>query len=458
MHYHFVGIGGIGLSAIAKVLLEQGHTISGSDLKLSAVALALRAQGATVFEGHDAAHLEEPDVVVVSSAVPFNNPEIVAAREKGIPVVKRDRLLGRMMAGKVGVAVAGTHGKTTTSSLVAHVLAALGQDPTFIVGGVLGNLGTNARAGSGPHFVVEADEYDHAFWGLKPQIAVVTHLEHDHPDCFPRVEDVEAAFRRFLALVPPDGCAIGCTDEPRVARLLDELAPEAGAPEIWRYGLGTGSEWRAVDVTAVDGSGHRFSVRRAGKKMGDFQLPIPGRHNVKNGLAAVAVAHRLGLDLSEVAAALATFRPTARRFEIKGAAGGVVVVDDYAHHPTEVRAALAAARQRYPERRIWAVFQPHTYSRTRLFMEEFAASFADAGRVIVLDIYPAREAAADFPGVTAGALVARMDHPHARYLASHDEAVAHLLAHLRPGDALITLGAGDGDEIGQRVLAQMEAV
>jgi UDP-N-acetylmuramate--alanine ligase len=455
MHYHFVGIGGIGLSAIAKVLLEQGHTISGSDLKPSPVALALRDQGATVFEGHDATHLEAPDVVVVSSAVPVNNSEIVAAQEKGIPVIKRDRLLGQMMAGKVGVAVAGTHGKTTTSSLVAHVLTALGQHPTFIVGGVLGNLGTNARAGSGPHFVIEADEYDRAFLGLKPQIAVVTHLEHDHPDCFPRVEDVEAAFDRFLALVPPHGCAIGCADEPRVARLLRRLAAGTNGPEIWRYGLEAGSEWRAVDVT-VDTGGGRFSVRRAGKEMGNFHLPLPGRHNVKNGLAAVAVAHRLGLDLERVARALATFRPTARRFEIKGEAGGVAVVDDYAHHPTEIRAALAAARQRYPDRRVWAVFQPHTYSRTAVFMDEFAASFADADCVIVLDIYPAREAAADYPGVTAGALAARMDHPDARHLASHDEAVAHLLAHLRPGDALITLGAVDGDKIGERVLAQME--
>ena len=458
MHYHFVGIGGIGLSAIAKVLLEQGHRVSGSDLKLSPVALALTELGATVYEGHDAAKMGEPDAVVVSSAVPINNPEIVAARQRGIPVMKRDRLLGQMMTGKVGIAVAGTHGKTTTSSLIAYTLVTLGQDPTFIVGGVLGNLGTNAHAGEGPHFVVEADEYDYAFLGLHPQIAVVTHVEHDHPDCFPTVEDVEAAFRQFLALASGDGCVIGCGDVPRVARLLQELRAKSGAPEVWTYGLAAGGDWRAVKLAVNDVGGHDFTVLRRETQTAPerFRLQVPGVHNVKNALAAVAVAHRLGLDLHLVAEALAAFRPTRRRFELKGVAAGVTVMDDYAHHPTEIRATLAAAREQFPDRIVWAVFQPHTYSRTQLLLDEFADSFAEADHVVVLDIYPAREAAADFPGTTAAGLVARMRHPDAQHVRAHDEAVACLLEGLRPGDLLLTLGAGDGFLIGERVLAELE--
>jgi len=457
MHYHFVGIGGIGLSAIAKVLLEQGHTISGSDLKLSPVALALAEAGATVYRGHNADQLGNPDLVIVSSAVPLNNPEVIAARQRGIPVIKRDRLLGEMMAGKVGIAVAGTHGKTTTASLIAHTLIALGQDPTFIVGGVLGNLGTNARAGAGPFFVIEADEYDLAFLGLRPQIAVVTHLEHDHPDCFPSVADVEAAFRQFLALVPPQGWVIGCSDEPRVAALLQDVHSQQGAPGIWRYGIQAGADWRAVDLGLNDAGGYDFVALYQQIPWGHFSLSVPGVHNVKNALAAVAVMHRLGLEPAALAGALAAFRPTERRFQIKGEAAGITVVDDYAHHPTEVRAALAAARDRFPGRSVWAVFQPHTFSRTRALLDEFAACFVDADHVIVLDIYPAREVAADFAGVSAQALVARMAHPDARHIGAHAEAVDHLLAQLRPGDVLITLGAGDGNQIGEQVLARLEA-
>jgi UDP-N-acetylmuramate--alanine ligase len=458
MRYHFVGIGGIGLSAIAKVLLEQGHQVSGSDLKLSPVALALAEQGATVYEGHDAAHVGQPDVVVVSSAVPVNNLEVKAARQRGILVIKRDRLLGEMMAGKVGIAVAGTHGKTTTSSLIAHTLVALGHDPTFIIGGVLGNLGSNAQAGRGPHFVVEADEYDYAFLGLRPQIAVVTHLEHDHPDCFPTFQDVETAFRQFLALTQTGGCIIGCGDVSGVVRLLRERQVQSDALEVWTYGLSAESDWQAVDLAVNGVGGYDFTVRRGqdGMALGRFRLPLPGVHNVKNALAAVAVAHRLDLDLASVAEALAVFRPTGRRFEVKGIVAGVTVIDDYAHHPTEIRATLSAARQRFPGRILWVVFQPHTYSRTQALWDQFAASLADADHVIVLDVFPARESAADYPGVTAAGLVASMRHPDARYVGTQDEAIACLLEALRSDDVLITLGAGDGYLVGERVLDALD--
>ncbi len=459
MHYHFVGIGGIGLSAIARVLLAQGQQISGCDLALSPMALALAESGATVYQGHDAAHLGSCDVVVVSSAVPPDHPELEAARGRGLPVVKRDRLLGELMAGKIGIAVAGTHGKTTTSSLIAHTLIALDQDPTFIVGGVLGNVGSNAQAGGGPHFVVEADEYDRAFLGLRPQVAVVTHLEHDHPDCFPTLADVEAAFRQFLAGTLSDGYILGCGDVPRVAALLEAAAAGPKGQQVWSYGLTDGCDWQAVELALNNVGGYDWTAhcQRAGGALARFRLPLPGVHNVRNALAAVAVAHYLGLDLSRVADALVAFRPTARRFEWKGVAGGVTVIDDYAHHPTEIRATLAAAREQFPDRTLWAVFQPHTYSRTAALWDDFRRSFDDAQHVLLLDIYPAREAATDFAGVTAEALAAQMAHPAARYTGAHDGTVACLLDELQAGDVLITLGAGDGYRVGERVLAELEA-
>ena len=452
-HIYLIGIGGIGLSAIARVLLAQGYRVSGSDMRASAITDALAREGITVHIGHDAGHLP-PDValVIVSSAVPVDNPEVVAAQQRGIPVVKRAEVLGAMMAGKVGIAVAGTHGKTTITALIALTLMRAGCDPTFIVGGVLQDLGTNARAGQGPYFVIEADEYDHTFLGLRPQIAVVTNIEMDHPDCYPDLESMIEAFRRFLALVPPDGCVVGCGDDQRVRGLLGELR---GTRRI-TYGLGAGVDWRATDIRANPAGGSDFLVRHAGRDFGRFSISIrlSGVHNVQNALAVLAVAHHLGLDQEAVREALAEFRGTGRRFEHKGTVAGVTVIDDYAHHPTQIRATLAAARARFPQGAIWAVFQPHTYSRTKALLDEYAASFGDADHVIVTAIYAAREH--DTLGVSAADLVARMSHPDARLIADLGAATDYLAGHVRPGDVVITLGAGDGYLVGEGLLARLE--
>lgn len=449
---HLVGIGGIGLSAIAKVLLEEGHRISGSDLKLSPITDALAALGATIYEGHRAENVGDADLVIVSSAIPADNPEATTARERGIPVMKRDWILSQMMEGRFGIAVAGSHGKTTITAMIAFFLSEAGLDPTFIVGGVLENLGTNAKAGRGKYFVIEADEYDRTFLGLRPHIAVVTNIEMDHPDCYPALDDLMEAFREFVNLVPDDGCVIGCGDEERVREVLG-----AGGQgrEVVTYGFGEGVDWRAVDVQFNDFGGSDFVALHAGRRLGEFTLRIPGLHNVQNALAALAVAHRLGLDLVEVREALRNFRGVQRRFEVKGQVNGVVVLDDYAHHPTQIRTTLRAARECYPQRTIWAVFQPHTYSRTKALLGDFAASFADADHVIITDIYAAREF--DDLGVSAADIVAHMKHPDAHYIPGLNEAAEHLLQHLKRGDVLITLGAGDGYKVGEYVLARLAA-
>jgi UDP-N-acetylmuramate--alanine ligase len=454
---HFIGVGGIGLSAIAKILLERGYQVSGSDLQSSPLTANLEALGASIHQGHAAENLGPADLVIMSSAIPPENPEVVAARQRGIPVIKRDQMLGRMMEGRYGIAVAGTHGKTTTTAMIAWLLTQAGLAPTFIVGGVVENLGTNAQAGQGEHVVIEADEYDYTFLGLKPRLAVVTVIEMDHPDCFRDLDEVTEAFIKFVRLVPGDGSVVGCGDEDRVRAVIQELAEskgKRGRPQVITYGLGAGVDWQAVEVRANGVGGNDFVALRDSQPVGVFGLQLPGLHNVKNALAAIVVADHLGLDLTDVGTALREFRGTQRRFEVKGTADGVIVVDDYAHHPTEIQATLAAARGRYPDGEIWAVFQPHTYSRTKALLAEFAESFGDADHVIVVDIYAAREY--DGLGVSAADIVACMTHPDAHHIASLDEAVGYLGQHLKPGDVLITLGAGDGYLVGEKVLTDLE--
>jgi UDP-N-acetylmuramate--alanine ligase len=453
---HFIGIGGIGLSAIAKILLEEGYRVSGSDLQLSPLTANLEALGASIYKGHAAGNVGPADLVIMSSAIRPDNPEVVAARQRGVPVIKRDQMLGRMMEGRYGIAVAGTHGKTTTTAMIAWLLTRAGMDPTFIVGGVLENLGTNAQAGRGDYFVIEADEYDYTFLGLKPRLAVVTVIEMDHPDCFRDLDEVTEAFIKFVSLVPRDGSVVGCGDENRVRAVIGELAEskeKKGRPQVVTYGLSTGLDWQAVKIRANGVGGSDFVALREGQPVGTFGLQLPGLHNVKNALASIVVADHLGLNLSGVATALGEFQGTKRRFEHKGTADGVIVIDDYAHHPTEIRATLAAARERYSDSEVWAVFQPHTYSRTRALLHEFAESFGDADHVIVVDIYAAREY--DDLGVSAADIVARMTHPDARHIAGLDDAADYLLRHLTVGDVLITLGAGDGYLVGERVLVSL---
>ena len=442
---HIVGIGGIGLSAIARVLLARGVQVSGSDQTASSMTDELARLGARISIGHRAENLGDVDLVLVTSAAPEDNPEIVQARRRKFRIVKRYNFFPELTMGKTTIAVAGTHGKTTTTGMIAMILANAGLDPDAVIGGIIPELGGNARAGQGKYFVIEADEYDRAFLGLRPAIAVVTSIEMDHPDIYRDVDEVASAFRKFMRLVPREGIVIGWGDAERVARELKQVA----GTRVVRYGFNVDNDWRARDVVPNAQGGSDFVIWRGGEEIRDWRLEIPGTHNVLNALAAVVVADAVGVDLEIVRATLKDFRGAARRFEIKGEFRGVTVVDDYAHHPTEIRATLAAARMRYPNRNIWAVFQPHTFTRTKALLEEFANAFADADHVIVTEIYAAREC--DNRGVSGAHIVNRMTHRDARFIASLDTTAEFLIDRLNTSDVLITLGAGDVNRVGERI-------
>lgn len=460
---HFIGIGGSGLSAIARLLLEQGYVVTGSDRTLSPLALELQKAGATVFVGHAPQNVAGADWVVRSSAVPDDNPEVAAALTAGIPVYKRADFLGRLMAPpeKMGIAIAGTHGKTTTTAMLAWIFYALGADPSFIVGGVLQNLGVNARAGKGPAFIIEADEYDRMFLGLQPRYAVVTNIEHDHPDCYPTPADFHAAFYQFASLIPENGALVACGEDMGATELMAEVRRSGRRVVGYRIAENArteAGEWvLAQNVMANTLGGFTFNciTRIDGRPnyISGIQMRVPGLHNVRNGLAALAVAGLAGLNLKDAAKALGEFTGTGRRFELKGEANGVIVIDDYAHHPTEIRATLDAARARYPSRRIWAVWQPHTYSRTQTLFDEFVLSFGEADEVIVSEVYAAREPQ---QGFSAEKLVKAMHHRAVRFVATLPEISNTLVTNLKPGDVLIVLSAGDADQVSAEVLARLK--
>ena len=389
-HVHFVGIGGAGLSAIAQVLLESGYTVSGSDEASSPFAGAGQ-RGRTVYQGHAAEQVNGAEMVIISSAVPADNVEVLAAQARGIPVLKRADFLGRLMEDRMGIAVAGTHGKTTTTGLVAFMLDRAGLDPTFVVGGLLADYGTNARAGKGRPFVIEADEYDRMFLGLKPTVAVVLNVEHDHPDCYPTLKEMQEAFRAFV-------------ESAAARRPAGGLRRRTPSPTSWSTSAARPAGRRcctAASATTITGPTRSSSTgrgattfwwSRTARRSAWRATACPGEHNVLNSLAALAVADFVGVEFNDARNALADYRGAGRRFEVKGEARGVTVVDDYAHHPTEIRATLAAARRRFGDRPLWVMFQPHTFSRTRTLLAEFAASFADADHVIIVDIFRSREA------------------------------------------------------------------
>ena len=451
-HIHLIGIGGAGLSAIATVLLQQNYTVSGSDMQASPATDRLIQLGAIVFIGHGPENLSDPpDAVVVSSAIPGDNPELVSARQRGLPVMKRAEWLGQMMQGQIGIAIAGTHGKTTTTALTAFVLSEAGHSPTYIVGGFVPQLETNAAAGSGNAFVIEADEYDHTFLGLRPKVAAVTIVEWDHPDIFPTPQSLHRAFEDFVRLVPPDGLVIGCGDAPSVRPVLAHAQAE-----VVTYGLQPGNDWQAVELQPNERGGYDFNVVRpdaGGQQPVACSLAIPGRHNVCNALAALLIANRQGVELAEAAEILERFKGVGRRFEFKGAANGVTVYDDYAHHPTEIKATLSAARTRFGERPIWAAFQPHTFSRTIALLDDFAGAFGAADHVIIVDIFPSRET--DEGLVHSRDIISRMAHPDAHYIGPLREAADYLATHLSAPAVLLTLGAGDGYQIGEWVLQDL---
>jgi UDP-N-acetylmuramate--alanine ligase len=442
---HFVGIGGIGMSGIAEILRSQGVAVSGCDLKRSAATDLLGERGIAVALGHDPAHLDGVDLVVVTSAVRGENEELDAARTRGIRVMKRKELLGEIVNQKRGVGVAGTHGKTTTSAMIATILEEAGLDPTVLVGGMLANFGGNAKSGRGDVIVVEADEYDRTFHELHPEIAVVTNVEADHLEYYGSFEAIEEAFSVFAAGVREGGVVIGCADDPAVVRLLESVRRR-----VVRYGLGEDADLTAINIT-YEHRGSSFEV----PGVGVFKLFVPGEHNVRNALAAIAVARELGISPHVTASALAKFLGVDRRFQILGDYAGALIVDDYAHHPTEIRATLTAARNGYPERRIVALFQPHLYSRTRDFAREFGESLSEADLAMVAPIYAAREKPIE--GITArmiadaGAGIEFLDR-------SNVEIVNELRRRLQPNDIFITMGAGDVHEVAEALVRGMGEV
>ena len=459
-HVHFIGIGGSGLSAIARLLNDSGYKVTGSDRALSSFASALQGEGVSIFIGHHPRNIAGADMVIRSSDIAEDNPEVEAAKHAGIPVYKRSDFLGSLMAEKTGIAVAGTHGKTTTTAMIAWTLTALKRDPSFIVGGTLNNLGINAHAGQGSPFVIEADEYDRMFLGLKPRIAIVTNLEHDHPDCYPTFEDMYSAFQEFVNLLPADGTLIVCAEDEGAVSLLPHA--RRNGVNVISYGLQSemtinSPQWiQARNVKPNERGGFDFSaltnMGADSASVVSVSLQVPGEHNVRNALAVLAVIATLGLPLQEAADALAQFTGTGRRFEIRGEVKGVTVIDDYAHHPTEIRATLAGAKARYPNHRIWAVWQPHTYSRTRTLFYEFSRAFGDADEVLVTEIYASREAKQEF---SSAEVVSAMPHSSARYSGSLEATTNYLLEHLRLGDILIILSAGDADQISTEVLKKL---
>jgi UDP-N-acetylmuramate--alanine ligase len=457
-HAHFIGIGGIGMSGIAEILLNLGMKVSGSDLRRTAVTDRLAQQGATIFEGHNAENVTGATVVVTSSAVGKSNPEVIEAHARKIPVIQRAEMLAELMRLKYGIAIAGMHGKTTTTSMVASVLTAGGLDPTVVVGGRVDAMGSNARLGTTPYLVAEADESDRSFLKLSPILAVVTNLDREHMDCYHDMADVELAFVEFMDRVPFYGAVTACADNALLKGILPIVRRR-----VLTYGAMSEADFRLEllegcktigDAEKQGSCFSRFQVHTSDGLLGPFELHVPGRHNVLNATAAVAIARQLEVPQEKIAEGISRFRGVDRRFQQRGTARGVVVVDDYGHHPTEIRATLEAARA-YNRGRLHVVFQPHRYSRTADLLEQFSGAFTDADTVIVLPIYAASEE--PIAGVTAEGLAERIEGPRVQYVAEFGEAVCAVAAAARDGDLILTLGAGSVSQLAPQILAALEA-
>jgi UDP-N-acetylmuramate--alanine ligase len=454
---HFVGIGGIGMSGIAEVLLNLGYKVSGSDLRSSAVTQRLAGLGAVVFEGHRAENIAGAEVVVASSAIASHNPEIAEAHVLHIPVIQRAEMLAELMRLKYGIAIAGMHGKTTTTSMVAAVLAGGGLDPTVVVGGRVDAMGSNARLGKSQYLVAEADESDRSFLKLSPILAVVTNIDREHMDCYRNMRDVKRAFLDFMDRVPFYGIVVVCNDDPMLRRILPQIRRRAVT-----YGTRRGSDFHIKLGESILTAGEnrpisRFHVAFKQKALGEFRLQVPGVHNVLNATAAIAVGVGLDIGVEQIRFALESFRGVDRRFQLRGQAAGVSLIDDYGHHPTEVRATLAAARQ-CGFRKVHVVFQPHRYTRTQLLMDEFAGAFHDADTLFILDIYAASEPPID--GITGEALArhikAKGEH-EASYAASFADAAEAVAVAAQAGDMILTLGAGNVSQLGPMILERLQA-
>lgn len=478
---HIMGIGGAGLSAIARVMHARGVRVSGDDRADSPVLRELQAEGIPVFVGHDPQHLAGASVLVPSSAVARDEPELAEAAARGIRVWHRGDLISALLQDTVSIAVAGAHGKSTTTGMIATILTDAELDPSFIIGATPDPLGSNAHAGAGEIFVIEADEYDRTFLHFQPNVAVITNVEFDHPDTFRDFDDTLNTFAQFVRSVPEDGAVITCADDDGcvevlrragllvVAQAEDEpigaarsRPPVTASPSVIDYGIHRGL-WRATHLHANTLGGMDFNFNGAGvngEVSGACSLRVPGEHNVLNALAALVTADLCGVPVSEAAKSLGGYKGASRRFELKGEANGIRIFDDYAHHPTEIKATLRGARLRYPVANIWAIWQPHTYSRTVALLDEFTNAFKDADHVIVLPIYAAREKKEDF-SFAANALnpieIARkMRHRDARNAASFGDALGVLMSQVKGGDVIVTLSAGDGNQVGERLLQMLK--
>ncbi|HEX4824645.1 MAG TPA: UDP-N-acetylmuramate--L-alanine ligase [Candidatus Polarisedimenticolaceae bacterium] len=445
---HFVGIGGSGMSGIAEVLVNLGYRVTGSDLAQGDATRRLKKLGAKVMKGHRADHVTSADVVVVSSAIRPDNPEVVEARRRKIPVIPRAEMLAELMRLKYGIAVAGAHGKTSTTAMIAEVLTEGELDPTVVIGGRVKSLRSGAKVGKGEFMVAEADESDGSFLKMKPTIAVVTNIDREHLDHYAGLGEIQDAFVKFLSRVPFYGAAIVCLDEPNLRAILPRVDRK-----LVTYGLSSDADLTADHVT-FDGFGATFTARQRRDKLGSVRLKVPGRHSVANALAAIAVGLELDVPFSKIAKALRRFRAVDRRFQLKGEAFGARVVDDYGHHPTEIEATLAAARDGFGARTV-VVFQPHRYTRTRALLEEFGRAFALADRVVVTEIYAAGEPAIEgVDGRSVAEAIARSGHRDVTFAERLAEVPKIVRAAIQPGDLVLTLGAGDVWKVGDALLAE----
>ena len=450
-HIYFVGIGGIGMSGIAEVLLNLGYMISGSDLENSDITLRLEALGARIFHGHRLSNLTVADVVVKSTAVSEDNPEVMEAHRRNIPVIPRAEMLAELLKMKYSIAVSGSHGKTTTTSIISTVLAHSGLDPTMVIGGRLDSIGSNARLGEGEIIVAEADESDGSFLQLNPYIAVITNIDREHLDYYPGIGEIKDAFLQFANSVPFYGSVILCGDCDNVRDILPRMKRKTVT-----YGIYDGVDFRAADIS-FSGLTSQFTLYYKKTLLGKVEMQVPGLFNVYNSMAAVAVALELGVKFSTIQEGLSVYKGVHRRLEIKGQTGDVTVVDDYGHHPTEIKAVLAAAKNAWENRRLVVVFQPHRYTRTRALFDEFLGSFDESGVLILTDIYAASEK--KIKGVHSMNLcksIKAHGHDDVMYLSSFKEIVDHLTNIVKPGDVVMTLGAGDVWKIGERLLERLE--
>jgi UDP-N-acetylmuramate--alanine ligase len=448
---HLIGIGGAGMNGIAEVLVNQGYQVSGSDLHDTDVTRRMKKLGMTIHKGHASENVAEADVVVYSSAIKPANVEMVRARELKIPVIRRADMLGELMRMKYGIGIAGTHGKTTTTSMIGTVLTAGRLDPTIVVGGKMLNIGSHAHLGKGQYMVVEADEFDRSFLKLLPVLAIITTLEADHLDCYKDLDDIKNAFVEYANHVPFYGAVILCLDETSVQDIIPRIERT-----IITYGCTLQARVRAENVS-FSARQSRFTAINDGKVLGALTLQVPGLHNIKNALAAIAVGLELKIPFKSIKAALEQFTGVKRRFDIKGEKRGVMVVDDYAHHPTEIEVTLKAARHGWQDRRIIVIFQPHLYSRTRDFCDLFARAFFQSDILIITEIYPAREE--PIPGVS-GAMIAHkaqeFGHQEVHFVPDKNDIIGFLKKIVRPKDMVLTMGAGDIWEIGEEFIKKMK--